>query len=562
MRRAQISVTKTIARAMMMILLLSVVSTGITLFSLYSNLDDAEAINIAGSLRMQSYRLAFDVETQSTLFHEHMLNYEHSLHSPTLKAIETWLTPDSLIENYQQLLTKWTELHPILLSENRRLYLNEVADYVNQIDIFVYELQKFAQLKLQLLYFAYGVVFILILIVVLYVIYFSQKRIVKPLRQLMVASKEVQSGNFSFKLHIKSHNELGVLAAAFNGMATELEKYYLELEQKIAEKTHHLSHAKNSLELLYGCQQELTVSQLSEQNFKNILSFLLATEGITAVRMLVEESGAKWQLSVGKESGTVWHHEKLQIDDEVMGKLEWQYTLPCPDQKLISNVAKILSRGLYYNHAQKQSQQLLLMEERATIARELHDSIAQSLSYLKIQTTLLNRSISKKDLKQSSVTAKEINKQLSATYTQLRELLNTFRLTIGKANLGEALQELLKPLAQQTHAEIVLDNKVTSVALKANQQVHVIQLIREAVLNAIKHSNASEITIQCHQDDSSIDIRIIDNGIGFATEVEKPEHYGLTIMSERAGRLDGDLKIITKPGEGCTVQLLFPIASQ
>jgi len=533
--------------------------TLITIFSLHSNLDDAEAINIAGSLRMQSYRLAFDIETQSALFYDHVVNYEHSLTSPTLQAIESWVTPDSLVGNYQQLLLRWNELRPILLSEHRLAYLDEVASYVNQIDIFVYELQKFSQLKLQVISLTYSFILSFILIVVLYVIYFSQKKIVKPLRQLMVASKEVQTGNFSFKLQIKSQNELGVLATAFNSMSTELEKHYSELEHRISEKTHRLSRAKNSLEVLYGCQQELSISDLAEQNFRNILTYLHATEGINAVRLVVEESNTEWELHVGDANESIWHFEPLKIDDDVMGRLEWQFSLPCPDQELIANVANILSRGIYYNNAQKQTQQLLLMEERATIARELHDSIAQSLSYLKIQTTLLNRSIAKPNMQQAGETAKEIDKQLSATYTQLRELLSTFRLSIGKANLGDALQELLLPLEEQTEAEIILDNTLASISLRANHQVHVIQLIREAVLNAIKHANASEIKIECHQEDRTVKITVVDNGNGFCTNIEKLNHYGLTIMSERADRLNGVLEIMSKPGEGCTVQLLFPL---
>ncbi len=543
----------------MIILLLSVTTIGMTLFSLYSNQDDAEIMNITSSLRMQSYRLALDVETQSSLLHRHVVDYARTLHSVNLKAIEHEFTPDSLVQSYRQLLTKWTELQPILVSGDKQTYLDEVDAYANQIDDFVYELHKFTQFKLQLLLFAYGLVFIFILIVVLYVIYFSQRKIVKPLRQLMIASKEVQAGNFSFKPQVKSYNELGILTATFNTMTTNLEKHYLELEQKIAEKTHRLSHAKNSLELLYGCQKELSANYISEQNFKNILNFLLATEGVIAVRMVVKESGTRWQLNAGEESNNLWHSEELKFDDKVVGELAWQYTLPCPDQELIVNVANIISRGLHYNKTQKQNQQLLLVEERATIARELHDSIAQSLSYLKIQTTLLNRSISNKDFTQSSETAKEIDKQLSATYSQLRELLNTFRLTIGKADLGEALQELLQSLEKMSDSKIILDNKITSISLKANQQVHVIQLVREAVLNAIKHAEASEIKIKCRQYDKIIYIYVIDNGIGFADNKGKPNHYGLTIMSERAERLNGNLEILTNPNEGCTIELLFPL---
>lgn len=559
MRKAQKSITQTIARAMTLILLLSVTTTSITLYSLYSNLDDAEAINIAGSLRMQSYRLAFDIETHSEQFVEHLIHYERSLYSPTLSGIDKWFTPSSLVENYHHLLDRWRALQPALQSEDKDVYLVGVAEFVNQIDRFVYELQEFSQLKLQLLSLAYGFGFSLILVTTFYVIYFSQRKVVKPLQQLMVASSEVQSGNFGFKVRLDSQNELGILGNAFNGMSSELEKHYLELEQKVAEKTHRLEHAKNSLEVLYGCQQELSASQLNEQNFRNMLDLLQATEGITAVRMTVEESNAKWSIETGTPTLDEWHSEPLKLDDDVLGRLEWQFILPCPDQELITNVSHIMSRGVYYNNAQKQTQQLLLMEERATIARELHDSIAQSLSYLKIQTTLLNRSIAKENIPQARDTAKEIDTQLSATYTQLRELLSTFRLTIGKANLGEALQELLKPLEEQTDAKITLDNKLASISLRANHQVHVIQLIREAVLNSIKHAQASNIRVSCQEKGGIVNINITDNGTGFCTEVEKLNHYGLTIMAERADRLQGDLHINSKPGEGCTIQLLFPL---
>lgn len=559
MRKAQISITKTIARAMTVILLLSITTTSITLYSLYSNLDDAAAVNIAGSLRMQSYRLAFDIETQSEQFVEHLINYERSLYSPTLRNIERWFTPESLVNNYHALLIRWHDLQPALQSADKDIYLEEVAGFVNQIDQFVYALQEFSQLKLQLLSLSYGLGFSLILLTAIYVIYFSQRKVVKPLQQLMIASKEVQSGNFGFKLRLDSQNELGILGNAFNGMASELEKHYLDFEQKIAEKTHRLEHAKNSLEVLYGCQQELSASQLNESNFRKMLELLKATEGITAVKMTVEESNASWSIQTGTPSDEEWHSDPLRIDDELMGKLEWQYELPCPDQVLISNVSNIMSRGIYYNNAQKQTQQLLLMEERATIARELHDSIAQSLSYLKIQTTLLNRSIAKENIPQASETAKEIDTQLSATYTQLRELLSTFRLTIGKANLSEALQELLKPLEEQTDAKITLDNRLASISLRANHQVHVIQLIREAVLNAIKHAKASNIRVSCQEKHGIVNINITDNGNGFCTNTEKRNHYGLAIMAERAARLQGELNINSKPGEGCTIQLLFPI---
>lgn len=561
MYKPQVSVTTTIARAMLVILLLSITTAGIALFTLFSSQNDAGAINVAGSLRMQSYRLAYDIETQSELFSEHLANYKTSINAAPLKSIESWITPQPLINSYHDLVQRWNDLQPALQSQNKRIYIENVADFVDQIDVFVSELQNFSEFKLLLLTLFFVVGFTCISITAFYSIFYTQKKVVFPLTQLVAASKQVQDGNFRIQLTDDMQNELGILANAFNNMAAELEKHYLDLEYKIQEKTCKLKHANTSLETLYGCAQEFSVSSLDEDNFRNILERLLATDGLTAIRLVVvEELGAGWDIEVGKPSLLKdWHLKHLYLDGEILGQLEWQITPPYSDSELISNVIPMITRGIYYNRAQKYTQQLLLMEERATIARELHDSIAQSLSYLKIQTTLLNRSLDKTDLHQSKVTAKEIKLQLNATYTHLRELISTFRLTIDNANFGEALKELLDSLDEQTSAKLLLDNQLASVALRANHQVHVLQIIREAVINAIKHAKASQITVSCIQNDQSARVTITDNGIGFCAEITKPNHYGLSIITERSQRLDGKVTIARTGTGGCQVQLCFPI---
>ena len=561
MYKPQVSVTTTIARSMFFILLLSITTGGGAIFTLFSSLDDAGAINVAGSLRMQSYRLAYDIETGSQQFSQHLASYQTSIDAASLKSIDSWITPQSLIDKYHNLIQRWQELQPALQSDHKRVYIENVADFVNQIDQFVFELQEFSERKLLLLTLSYGLGFTLIALIAFYCIFYIQKKVVFPLTQLVAASKQVQGGNFRIQLTDGMQNELGILANVFNNMASELEKLYSGLEHKVQEKTGKLKHANASLETLYGCSQELSASYLDEDTFRNILNRLLVTDGLTAIRLVVvEEQGAGWNIDVGEPSlSKEWHQELLYLDSEIFGHLEWQVTPPFADNELISNVSKIISLGIYYNLSQKQTQQLLLMEERATIARELHDSIAQSLSYLKIQLTLLNRSLAKLDIDQSKITAKEIQEQLNATYTQLRELISTFRLTIDNANFGEALKELLDSLDEQTSAKLVLDNQLSSVALRANHQVHVLQIIREAVINAIKHAQASQITVSCIQNDQSASVTIIDNGIGFCAEISKPNHYGLSIITERAERLEGQVSVNRTGSGGCQVQLCFPI---
>jgi two-component system nitrate/nitrite sensor histidine kinase NarQ len=110
-----------------------------------------------------------------------------------------------------------------------------------------------------------------------------------------------------------------------------------------------------------------------------------------------------------------------------------------------------------------------------------------------------------------------------------------------------------------TDAKIHLHCRIASQALNAQQQVHVLQIIREAVLNAIKHANAQAITIRCEvSPDGNNKITILDDGSGIDSLDEPEGHYGLTIMHERATRLGGALQIGRGALQGTEVCLTFP----
>lgn len=554
------SVTTTIGRSMVAILFLVSTTISLALCILVSSLNDAAAINTAGSLRMQSYRLAFDIETQSPLLNSHTIEFDQSLTSPTMQELHRWYTPQTIQHHYTELLLTWQAVRSELDQIDKDGYLIQVAPFVERIDQFVFELQQSSENKLHLLALISAVGLLLILMVVLFTIQFTQRQIVAPLNQLMAGCKQIKQHQFSLTINNKSKNELGILARTFTQMAVDLNNFYYDLEQSVNEKTHRLRHANESLKVLYNCSQQLSVSRLTHHHFQQMLETLIAIDGLTAAKLVIEESnGTTTEITVGEEQSTSWHRQQLLIDGETMGQLWWQYQLPCPDLALIENIANILSRGIYYNRTQKQTEQLLLMEERATIARELHDSLAQSLSYLKIQLTLLKRQLTNTDERQQQ-TIQTIDEELSNAYTQLRELLSTFRLTIKEANFSEALTQLLIPLREQTPAQFNIENHLPSMALIAHNQVHLLQIIREAVLNAIKHADANQIKISCHQQHGIINVEIADDGVGFDPSNSKLNHYGLNIMQERASRLKGELTLSSQIGVGSQVKLQFALS--
>jgi two-component system nitrate/nitrite sensor histidine kinase NarQ len=560
------SVTRTVAKAMGLILALSVATTSFAIITLASSLNDAEAVNVAGSMRMQSYRLAHDIQISSVDYTQHIEMFEHSIYSPSMKALQGWTVPEDITHDYYRIIVRWHELKQVLRSQDRDRYLILVAGFVNQIDAFVFKLQNFSEQKLIKLAWVGGLGLGGILIVGIFVVHYVRRQIVRPLNALVQASEQIKSRSFDVELNVYSDNEMGILTRTFNTMAADLGKLYRGLEQAVNEKTKKLQHAKDSLQVLYNSSQELTASRITQDNFEAILRHIVSLEGISAVKLEIIEQGERpLVLTEGEECAACncdCQSKPLSLDGVELGVLYWKVTLPCPDQALIDNFVQILSRAVYYNQAQRQAEQLLLMEERATIARELHDSLAQALSYLKIQVSLLKRGMVK--LPESDQLAKttpilaELDTGLSSAYTQLRELLTTFRLSIKEGTFGNALTELTEQLADRTESQITLNNELSSIELDANQQVHLLQLIREAMINAIKHANAEHICIQCHETDTKVVVSVKDDGVGFDSTIEKLNHYGMSIMQERASRLSGTLFVTSQANQGCEVLLEYP----
>lgn len=511
---------------------------------------------MAGSLRMQSYRLGYDLWDDKQQLDLHRKLYAASLNAPVFITLQHWYVPDEVKQRYTQLHIAWDEMDKEIQSGNKAWYQQNIVRYVSHINEFVLALQDYAERKVMLVATVCALGFIAILLMVFFTLEKMRWQVVRPLESLVAASNIIEQGNFNLQpLNTALPNELGLLGSRFMHMAGELRKLYQFLEDKVAEKTRDLQQANRMLEVLYTCSQAMNVSVIDQLCFRHILQIVRQHEQIGSLEMQV---GENWCISEGTPSADIiWQSIPVTMQETVYGQLRWQTTSTTLSLPLMQSVANMLGRGLYFNQAQKHYQQLLLMEERATIARELHDSLAQVLSYLRIQLALLNRAVPQENPMARQI-IDDFSKALNDAYRQLRELLSTFRLTLQQADLAAALNEMIAPLRSQTSATIHLDCKTPTQALDAQQQVHLLQLIREAVLNAIKHSGATEISVSCLSSptgDHAVYVR--DNGKGITSLEEPAGHYGLNIMFERAERLGGKLAITQPVTGGTLVSLSF-----
>lgn len=443
------SVTGSLARALFGIVILSVLATGLALTTVAGSQSDAEAINIAGSLRMQSYRLAFDLDQQSPELELHLQQYRQSLQAPALQKLARFYVPAEVRNHYLALQRAWQTMERQIRDGQAAAYRAEVAGYVNRVDHFVSALQRYSELKLTLVAAVSVLGYAAIIGLVLFCIRFMRRQVVTPLQHLVDASQRVQQRDFRHpQLDVALPNELGVLSQTFSAMSDELARLYQSLELKVQEKTRRLQQANETLEVLYRCSQALSVRQIDQQAFENVLRIVRQSERLRCIRLNVADDHGQWQLNEGEPAPTqAWNTLPITQSDKPLGELRWQPEAHPPHPHLMQSLANMLGRGVYFNRAQKQHQYLLLMEERATIARELHDSLAQTLSFLRIQLTLLRRAA---DAPAAQAIIDDFDRTLADAYRQLRELLATFRLNIQEADLNAALEQLLQPLKALT----------------------------------------------------------------------------------------------------------------
>ncbi|QNS14777.1 nitrate/nitrite two-component system sensor histidine kinase NarQ [Mannheimia bovis] len=541
---------------LIMIVFASIIS-GISLGIMWSNKSDASLINVSGSLRMQSYRLLSEMDSRKEILAERLLEYHRTLHSTELSSLkQSWLLPDNVIHSYQQLLKDWYAMQSYVNQGDKASYATHIEDYVQKVDNFVFRLQEFAELKLKI---ATGVIAVSMLLIILlaYIgVWYTRKKIISPLKQLVKASWQIQNKDFDhIKLAVDEPNELGLLSSTFTEMSNELLKLYTSLEDKVQDKTRRLLAVNRSLLVLYQCSQLLTAKPINKDVLNQVLKTVFDNEHLLGIKLQVY--GAEhWNVSIDNALQAEWISTEIAIENEKLGILSWKPSLLCPDERLLQNVSEMIGRSIYVVQVQKQQQQLVLMEERAIIARELHDSLAQSLTFFKIQVSLLK--LAKSDEKRNEILS-VFEKALNDAYSQLRELLTTFRLTIQEANLQQALEKILESLRPKTSAQLCLSCKLPSHMFNAQQQVHMLQIVREAVINAIKHSQATEIKVIAETNDDGEHCLIVqDNGIGLASHTEPEGHYGLTIMQERAAELKADFSIENVESGGVRVKVVLP----
>ncbi|EPV3841282.1 nitrate/nitrite two-component system sensor histidine kinase NarX [Morganella morganii] len=560
------SILTQITGFMVLLTVFAVIGMGLTNQITESVQGNAHAINKSGTLRMQSYRFLSEIPLAGHS-QQYLNDFESDL---TLLSGMKAVSPAKIQQQFLAIEQTWRQkLRPALEAAKQPEEARApVAAFVGQIDSLVSAIDHQTESTIRLVA-AIQLVFIalMILLLLLSARHF-RRRILHPWQRLLAQADAMGQGNFQPRFADYDHrDEITMIGNTLNRTAEELSALYGELESRVAAKTQDLQEKNQMLAFLYKSGQRLNNTKDLTTQLTDILRDLhqIVPEGALCLRIF-EDNNASRFTEIGN-CGRGPSQAQEQLSWNLSGPIN-RYgvlTLLLPAGKQINseqqNMMQMLSKqiisafALAYQH--EQQQQLILMDERSVIARELHDSIAQSLSCLKIQISYLQmHSAQIPENCQTLLT--EMRREVNGAYHQLRELLTTFRLKLTEPGLFAALQSTLDEFEQRLGYRIGFDFQLSGRLVSAHQTIHVVQIVREALSNILQHANASEARVVCRSEDQMIYICVEDNGEGIPEHPEKNNHYGLSIMRERAATLHGTCRITSREQGGTLVLISFP----
>lgn len=229
---------------------------------------------------------------------------------------------------------------------------------------------------------------------------------------------------------------------------------------------------------------------------------------------------------------------------------------------LFNSVSEHLGMALENARLTRENIRISLMNERTMLANQIHDSLAQTLAYAKMRLTVLNEAMADNDRERSTRYLGDVEEAVDLAYSELRNLITQFRDRIDPRGLVPALQEMVESFRKKANADVDFLNVAQDVVLTPEEEIQVFHIIQESLYNISKHARARHVVVTLDLHDNQYVVNVADDGVGLrsgggaASDIGKS--FGLTIMRERAAKLNGTLSIESRPAGGTIIRLAFP----
>lgn len=587
------------------------------------------AINDAGSLRMQTYRLAYMVGNHATerQINNQIKEFEQSLQKVSRTDAINPLLPAQRPQAYDliqsMLVIDWQsnilpKLQKHTLPTNIDLYR-----FAGNIDLFVQALENANEENTRWLRRFQMALILMILIAAGVMIKFHYSWIIRPLEALLDGVQTIGRGGFGVAIPTGYIQEFAQVSKGFNQMSAHLKTLYTDLEGLVARQTQDLARQNRDLEMLYQTTRDLhqthTPTKAAEEFLSRVVPAVSASAG--SIRLLdferkrtdlVASTGLPADVQTAKQCSELeaclcGHKDKggeggrpsekpsgqsacfydardygnlpfvtghpgfarvsvfpILYKSEELGILTLYFSdgieLGENDDSLLRTLCGQLGVSIANSRFAQERSQLAVLQERNLIAQGLHDSIAQTLTFLNLQVQMLDSAYKAGEKEQMEENIRFLTDGVQECYDDVRELLLNFRTKISNKDFPEAVTSLLARFEQQTQIEVDTAWRDDGPSLNNDEQLQVIFILQESLSNIRKHAQAHHVVVEL-DNRHDFTLRIRDDGVGFDTGRLKnmsEAHVGLGIMQERARRINAVLSVESQPHQGTTVTLVLP----
>lgn len=438
-----------------------------------------------------------------------------------------------------------------------------------------------------------------------------------PLGDLEDWSRRIRSGDFYTPIPQPSGGALRRIVRDINTLTSELQTLTEEMDIKVRAQTDHIASKSRSLEILYDIATDLSTARTLDELLSQFLETLMILVDARAagVRLttgdetqLVASRGLNPEIvkleqhvplsrclcgSIAVSGGLGIQKGQapcqaftnsplvegpceelvvvpIQYRDKILGVYNLFLDRPSSDlgkdiRDLLNSIGKHLGLAIEKARLDDNERRLAIMEERNMIGNELHDSLAQSLVSMRLQLKMLGELLYKQDHRGVQNEVRRLRSAVEEAHESLRDLLGNFKSRMDERGLIPAIEDLVLRFKEETGIVVFLQNNWREFSFTPMQEVQVFRIIQEALTNIRKHSNAHNVRILLRAlDEDHFGVLIEDDGLGMDRDPDMPsprpgESIGITIMRERAVRLQGNLTIESEPGEGTRVELVCPL---
>ncbi|CAD5366791.1 Nitrate/nitrite sensor protein [Rubrivivax sp. A210] len=601
------------------LLLMAFASIGLTLWVTWQLEGGAAAVNEAGRMRMQTWRLAQTLaraDAQQIAGLVSQFDQSVSVLRSGDPARPLFVPHDdesqqafaAVQRDWEVLKTGWSSLP----GPAADLSAQQADAFVARIDTFVSAIEHHLSRLTAVLNAVQFMMVALTIGSAIALLYSAYLFIFNPLSRLQAGLARVEAGDLAARVDPGANDEFGALAAGFNRMAETLQGLYQNLESKVQEKTERLEAQRARLAALYESAALVaradTLDALAQGIAKQVRQvaradasavrwsdeanrryLLLASDCLPQVMIDEEQCIPTGECLCGQPQGgamtrvipiqperpasRLGHCARegfetmvsvpVRLHERMVGEINLFYReakqLTDDDRALLETIASHLAGAIEGLRAAALQRETAVAEERSFIARELHDSIAQSLAFLKIQLVLLRSDIKSGEAARIDKTLGELDAGVHESLSDVRELLVHFRTRTNREDIAPALKTTLQKFEHQTGLATHLDIEGEGMPLPADVQVQVLHVVQEALSNVRKHARARAVWVEVQQTPQwRVEVR--DDGCGFDTDCAGPDetHVGLRIMRERAQNIGATVEVASVPGSGTCVVLKLP----